>query len=123
MKSLFFSLLFASAALSLGAADNSRLSGNWTIHSTIAGNESDITCSFTQKDKDLTGTCKTDNGNVDITGNIGDQKVIWTYKTEYNGSPLTVTYYGNLESANKMSGTVKVEEFGVDGDFTAASAK
>jgi hypothetical protein len=123
MKSLFFSLLFASAAMTVSAADNPSLSGDWTIHSNIAGNESDMTCSFKQKDKALTGTCKLDGGPVDITGNVSDKRVMWTYKSEYNGSPITLTYYGNLESAEKISGRVNVEEYSVDGDFTAAPSK
>ena len=122
MKSLFFSLLFASAALTVVAADNPSINGDWTIHSNIAGNESDMTCSFTQKDKDLTGTCKTHEGAVNIAGNVSDMKVMWTYKAEYNGSPITLTYYGNLDSG-KMNGTVNVEEYSVDGEFTAAPVK
>lgn len=44
------------------------------------------------------------------------------YKSEYNGSPLTVKYDGALQS-NKITGTVNVEEYGVDGDFTATLSK
>lgn len=124
MKPFFFSLLFAAAAaLTASAADSPSITGDWSIQMNVAGNESEMTCSFNQKDRNLTGSCKIDSGAVDITGNVADQKVVWTYKSEYNGSPITLTYYGNVESANKITGTVKVEEYGVDGDFTAAPSK
>ena len=124
MKSFIFSLLFMSTAIIAAAADTPSLTGDWTVHSNIGGNESDMTCSFTQKDKDLSGICKTHEGNVNIKGYVSDKdkKVMWTYKSEYNGSPLTVTYTGSLDT-DKVTGTVKVEEFNVDGEFTATPSK
>jgi hypothetical protein len=106
------------------AADSAPISGKWNIHSNIAGNESDSVCTLTQKDSDLTGTCKTDTGEGNATGKVDGTKVTWSYDTEYNGSPLTVKYSGTFDSAaNKIAGTVSVEQFGVDGDFTATLSK
>ena len=123
MKSLLFPLLFASAAIAVSAADSPSLTGTWNIHNNIAGNESDMACNFTQKDKDLTGTCKGEQGSVNINGKIEDKKVSWVYKSEYNGGPITLTYGGNLDSGDKISGTVRVEEYGVEGEFTANASK
>jgi hypothetical protein len=116
-------LLLVSAAALATAADNAPLSGKWQIHNSIAGNESDQACTFTQKDSDLSGTCTSDNGNVNVTGKIDGKKVTWTYKSEYNGSPLTVNYEGTVNSDNKISGSVSVPEFSADGDFTATPSK
>lgn len=124
MKTLILLSVMASTSLYAFAADGASASGKWNIHSNIAGNESDSVCTLTQKDADLSGTCKTDNGESQAAGKVDGTKVTWSYKSEYNGSPLTVKYTGTLDSAaGKITGSVNVEEFGVDGDFTATLAK
>jgi hypothetical protein len=122
MKTLLASLLLAAVAVSAPAAHNS-LSGNWQVHTSAQGNESDQACNFTQKDQELTGTCVTNRGTVQISGKVTDKKVTWGYKSDYNGSPLTVTFNGTVDSASKITGTVKAEEFGVEGEFTATLSK
>lgn len=123
MKPLLFPILLASTFL-LAAADNPPpISGKWQIHNSIAGNESDMTCTLTQKQAELTGTCSSDNGSVNISGSVDNKRVNWVYKSEYNGGPITLTYKGTVESADKITGSVTVEEYGVDGDFTATPSK
>lgn len=123
MKSLLLSFLLASAAALAPAADNPSLNGKWQVHSSIAGNDSDQACTFTQKDSDLTGSCTSDKGTVNITGRVDGKKVTWSYKSEYEGTPLTVSYEGTLDSANKITGDVNVPEFSAQGDFTATPSK
>lgn len=123
MKPLLFRLLLAAASLSAIADDAATLTGKWQTHQLIAGNESTQTCTFTQKDTELTGTCNSERGTVQITGKVEGKKVTWSYKSEYNGTPLTVIYNGALESATKIAGTVSVPEFSVDGEFTATQSK
>lgn len=113
-------VLLASVCIAASAADAPSLTGSWKIHNNIVGNESDMECTFTQTDKDLAGSCKADQGSVKISGKVDAKKVSWTYKSEYNGGPITLTYGGTLDSNNKISGTVRVEEYSVDGDFTAS---
>src|SRR5579875_3710311 len=96
MKSILFSILFVSAVVAVSAADHPPVTGNWDVHGDVAGNGFDLTCSFTQNDKDLSGTCKTDQGTVNAKGSVAEKKVNWTYKSEYNGGPITVTYEGKL---------------------------
>lgn len=114
-------LALLSLPTALPAAEGA-LNGKWQVHQNISGNESDQTCLFTQNGEEFTGTCETANGKVQIAGKIKDSKVTWTFKSEYNGTPLTVNYNGALE-ANKITGIVAVPEFSVDGDFTATQAK
>ena len=123
MKILLLSFLLASAAVLAPAADNASLSGKWQVHTSAAGNESDSTCTFTQKADELTGSCTTDRGTVQINGKVDEKNVTWTYKSEYNGSPLTVTFKGKLDSPTKMTGAVRAEEFGVEGEFTATQSQ
>ena len=56
-------------------------------------------------------------------GKISEKKVSWSFQSEYEGNPLTLKYSGTLESATKMTGTVSVDPYGVDGEFTAVPAK
>ncbi len=121
MKLASVSLLVISLSAIAFAADP--LAGKWSVHSSIAGNESDQSCTWSQKDSDLSGTCTSDRGNVTISGKVDGKKVTWSYKSEYNGTPLTVSYEGTLDSETKISGTVTVPEFSADGNFTATQTK
>lgn len=124
MRTLFLSILLAYASVLAVRADNVSLNGKWEVHSNVAGNESNVECTFTQKDNDLGGSCATDNGDRPVTGKVNGTKITWSYDSEYEGTPLTVKYSGTIDSAaSKLSGSVSVEQFGVDGDFTAALSK
>ena len=105
------------------AADAPSLAGKWKIHTSIAGDESDQQCTFTQTDKDLGGTCINKQGTVTITGKIDAKKVTWQHKSEYEGESLTVIYTGTVDSPTKIVGTVDVQPMDVSGDFTAVLAQ
>jgi hypothetical protein len=124
MRTLFLSILLASASALAARADNASLSGKWKIHINVQGNESDAVCGFTQKDNDLGGSCATENGDRPLAGKVDGQKIAWSYDSEYEGSPLTVKFSGTIDSAaTKLAGSVSVEQFGVDGDFTGVPTK
>ncbi|HSU31901.1 MAG TPA: hypothetical protein VLJ11_11760 [Bryobacteraceae bacterium] len=123
MKPLLLSFLLASAAVLASAAGSASLTGPWQVHISIAGTEKDQACTFTQTNNDLSGSCNSDQGTVNISGKVDDKKINWTYKSEYDGSPITVKYQGTLDSASKIAGNVNVEEFGAEGDFTATRSK
>lgn len=123
MKTLLAScaLLFASSAFAAGATS---LTGHWTIHNSIAGNESDQTCTLTQTDNKISGSCKSaEDKDLPVTGSVDGKKVTWQYESDYNGSPLTLIYTATLDDSGKISGSVEVDPFGVTGDFTASPAK
>lgn len=114
-------LLIASSAL---VAETPSLTGTWTIHNNIAGNESDQECKFVQTENKLGGTCKTqDDKDVAVTGTLDGNKLTWKYDSEYNGTPLTLIYTATLDDSGKIAGSVAVDPFGVSGDFTAARLK
>jgi len=125
MRTLLLSALLASAVIASLAADNASVTGKWKIHSSIAGNESDSECTLSQTDNDVTGTCKTAEGNdAKVTGKVDGAKVAWSFESEYNGTPLTLKYNGTLDSAaGKIAGSMSVDPFGVEGDFTATAVK
>ena len=116
MKQLAFALALLSSIAY--AQSDASLNGKWKMHTSVAGTESDSQCTFTQNDKDITGTCKAaDQSNVKISGQIDDTKLTLTGNSGYNGTPLTIKYNGTLASG-KITGDVNVGPFGVTGNFT-----
>ena len=99
------------------------VSGTWTVSSSVSGSQSEQTCTFTQKDTELTGSCEGDRGSVSITGKVDGKKVTWQFDTEYEGQKLTPVYSGTVESPERIVGTVDVRGMGVRGEFTATKAK
>jgi hypothetical protein len=124
MRTLLLSLLLASAAATSLAADNATLNGKWKIHNNVQGNESDVTCTFTEKDKDLSGSCTTDKGDKPLSGTVDGKTIKFQYDSEYESTPFTAKYSGAFDSTGaKLSGTITVDAFGAEGDFTAAPEK
>lgn len=123
MKVTFISSLLFLAATSALAGGTSNMTGQWTIHNSIAGNESDQECKFVQTEAKLTGTCTGTEKEVQIAGSIDGNKVTWKYDSEYNGSPIALTYTGTLDDSGKIAGNVEVDPFSVTGDFTATPSK
>lgn len=114
-------VLFASTAFAAAAPN---LTGKWTIHQSIAGNDSDQECNFVQTDSVLSGSCKNQDGkDLQVKGSIDGNKANWQYDSDYNGTPLTAKYTATVDDSGKISGTVDVDPFGVSGDFTATPLK
>src|SRR5260370_27817882 len=109
--------LFASSAF---AAPN--LTGKWTIHNSIAGNENDQECKFVVTDNKITGSCKSQDKDLPVTGTVDGNKITWQYQSDYNGTPLTLIYTATLDDSNKIAGNVEVKPFDVTGEFTATPA-
>ena len=124
MRTLLLSLVLASTAAASLAADDTALNGKWKIHLNVQGNESDIVCTFTQKDKALSGDCMTDKGDKPLTGKVDGKTFSWSYDSEYEGTPFTAKYSGALDStATKLAGSITIDVFGADGDFTGTPTK
>lgn len=121
MKKLVLSVVLLSS-FALAQSTTALLTGKWKVHNNVAGNESDSDCTFTQTVNDLTGSCTTDKDPVKISGKVDGKKVTWSYKSDYNGTPLTVTYTGTVDG-DKITGEEAVDPFAVTGDFTAARTK
>jgi hypothetical protein len=121
MKSTLALLVLAATAGPVHAQTTSSINGKWKIH-TLMVQESDSICTFAQKETELTGACEGDNGKLNITGKVEANKITWSYETDYNGSPLTISYQGKLDSDSKMSGSTSVAEMSLNGDFTAVKS-
>ena len=123
VKTPFLFFLLACAATLALAADTDSLNGKWDVQTSISGYDGAQACTFTQKNDMLTGQCVGDTGTVDISGTIHGGTVTWSYKSTYDGQPLTVQFAGVLDSSNTIKGTVNVPEFGASGGFTAKQTK
>ena len=117
----FSSMVLDSAAVH--AADSLDLTGQWSLHNSIEGNESDEDCTFSQADNKITGSCKTAEQTMKVTGSLDGKKVSFQYNAEYQGSTLTLTYNATVDNPESFSGTVDVDPYSVSGQFTAKRAK
>ncbi len=110
------------AAGQSGSEHVSAVTGQWAIHQNIAGNESDEPCKLVVTDNKITGSCKSQDKDLPVTGTVDRNKVTWQFQAEYNGSPITLIYTATLDDSNKIVGTVEVQPYGVTGDFTATTS-
>lgn len=108
---------------SVGAAGSPDLTGQWALHNSIAGNESDMDCDFSQEETKVSGSCKGVGQTMKVAGSVDGQKVSWKFNAEYQGDTLTLTYNATVDDPEKISGTVDVQPYDVSGDFTAKRVK
>jgi hypothetical protein len=116
-------VLFAASFVTTAFCATTNITGQWKVHNSIAGNESDQDCTFAVAEKKLTGSCKSEDRTVDVTGNIDGNKVSWKYDVDFNGSTLTLVYTAVLGESEKMAGEVEVQPMGIKGDFSASPSK
>ena len=116
---LFVALLSVAGFAQDGAAP---VSGNWKVTGDVVGNPVELTCTFAQDGKKLTGSCKqagSDKSN-EIKGDVDGKKVTWTFDSSYEGRTITLTFSGALDDSSKLKGGIDVQPYGVSGEFTAA---
>jgi hypothetical protein len=113
MKYLF--ALLALSALPVFAD----VSGVWNVEGDIAGNPIIAACTLKQEEAKLSGACKSELGNSDLTGSVDTDKVKWQYEIEYQGMKYTLVYEAKLDSETSMKGTVSVASGEGDGAFSA----
>jgi hypothetical protein len=122
IKLLACSVLLA-ASSAFAAAGAPTLAGQWSIHQNIAGNESDQSCAFVVAGNKITGSCKVNGNEVQLSGSLDGTRATWKYEMDYNGSTLTMIYTATLDDSGKIAGNVEVQPYGVTGDFTATPSR
>ena len=115
-------LLTLALALAVGFQPAS-VAGTWNVVANVGGTQSEQTCTFIQKDSELTGNCKGERGTYPVTGKVDGKSVTWQFEIEYEGQRLIPVYTGTIESADKIAGGVDVQGMGIGGEFTATRAK
>lgn len=113
------SVLAFSAVTVLG--DGASVSGAWKVTGDVMGYPVEQVCTFAQDGKKLTGSCKEGGKDkaAEITGEVEDKKVTWSFKTDYNGQEITVTFKGTLGDDAQLKGDIEVQPFNVAGTFSA----
>jgi hypothetical protein len=104
------------------AAAPATFTGSWKIAGVVQGIPVNVTCAMVQgADLKVTGACVDDQSKSHpMTGIVKDQQISWNYASEYEGTPIVITWTGTMDAAGaSMKGSIAVDPFGVDGDFTA----
>ena len=121
MKNLWLALaLFATLPAMAAAPPDTDISGTWNLEGDVQGVTVNETCTVTQQDVVLTGSCDTSTGKYDLKGKLDGKTVTFSHGGNYQGSALTLTYTGKLAADNgSMTGTIDVEPFNVTGSFSS----
>jgi len=117
---LCIGLVIAFACLAPAATE---VNGKWKLTGTISDMPLDITCTFSEAQGKLTGTCTSaELGDLPLTGEITGESITWRYQVNFQGQEFEVIYTGKLESTAEIKGTIQVMDQSV-GSFTAVREK
>lgn len=120
--------LAAWAALALGpaafAAVPASISGTWVTQTEVQGIAINETCVLTQAaDGGLTGVCDTSGGKFKLTGKVDGTTVNFSHPAAYQGEDATVSFYGKLDDAETISGSLDLQPFNAGGAFSMKKQK
>jgi hypothetical protein len=117
---------FAACALiavcvAAGSAQSSKVdvTGRWAFTVQTDAGTGSPTVTLKQEGEKLTGHYSSQNlGEADLTGTVKGQEITFSFSADAQGTPLTVTYTGTVESKDSMKGTVDLGGL-AQGTFTA----
>lgn len=107
-------LLFAVAAMTAGAvvatvpsaaiaaAPTADISGTWVTEFDSQVGKQTYTYTFKVEGNTLTGHSKSNLGESDLTGTVDGDKVTFVENLDYQGTPLAITYTGQIVSAGEI---------------------
>jgi hypothetical protein len=122
---IWVAMLLVSPGMMLVAqgVDAPSTSGLWKIDGDVQGTPVKMTCTLTEADHKLSGSC---SGAADayaphaVTGKVKGQIVEWNFETAMQGNPISVTMSGTLNlGGSKINGDIDVEPMAVGGTFMA----
>jgi len=119
---LTLAFVLALSAVAVPAQDApASVAGAWRVTGDIMGYPVDTLCTFAQEGTKLTGSCKSagESKANDLTGEVAEKKVTWSFKAEYNGQEIDVTFKGALDNASQFKGDIDVQPLNVAGTFEA----
>src|SRR6187551_1648405 len=111
MKSI--ALLFAAAAATvtavaaipsaaIAAAPTADISGTWTTEFDSQVGKQTYTYTFKVEGGTLTGHSKSNLGESDLKGTVDGDKVTFVENLDYQGTPLAITYTGQIVSPGEI---------------------
>jgi hypothetical protein len=83
------------------------ISGAWDFTVNTEAGTGNPAFVFQQQGDKLTGTYKGLLGEAKVTGTLTEDKVTFSFESEYGGEKFKVEYTGTIESAVSMKGTVR----------------
>ena len=106
-------LLFAAASMAaitvaiapstaIAASPTADISGTWTTSFDSQVGKQTYTYTFKVEGGTLTGHSKSNLGESDLTGTVDGDKVTFVENLDYQGTPLAITYTGQIVSANEI---------------------
>jgi hypothetical protein len=123
IRLLPIALLFVAQTSAVPAAPVAPIAaGNWTISGDVQGFPINETCTLTQTDAKIAGTCTNGEKTQPTTGTVADKSITFSHPGEYQGEALTVTFSGQLDDSGKLSGTIDVQPLNFQGVFNATKA-
>jgi hypothetical protein len=115
VRNIFLKKLPISASAAASPSHDS-IAGNWKLRSQLGGSEmgDPQMCTFLVKEERLTGSCATENGIRDLTGEIHGKSITWQLGGRFG--PMTFT--GTIDSDTRISGTFALQQAAITGEFT-----
>jgi hypothetical protein len=118
---LLLSPALLAQALSDAAPKASPL-GSWKVDGDVQGTPVKMTCVLAEAEQKVTGTCTDPARGAarPLAGEITAKGVVWSFDTDYQGTPITVWLTGTVsDDGEKMSGSISVDPMNANGTFTA----
>lgn len=95
------------------------VTGKWLFSVTTDAGTGTPTVTLKQQGDTLTGHYSSQVlGEADLKGMVKDRKITFSFKADVQGTSLTVSYTGTVESNDSLKGTVDLGGMGT-GTFTA----
>src|SRR5919197_4324262 len=116
-----FAAVIAAIGVVTLSAQSSRIdvTGRWTFTVQTDAGSGTPTVTLKQEGEKLTGHYSSQNlGEADLIGTVKGQEIKFTFNADAQGTPLTVTYTGTIESRDSMKGSVDLGGL-AQGTFTA----
>ena len=85
------------------------VSGKWLLSVSTSAGTGTPTLTLTQRGDSLTGHYSSQAlGEADVKGTVKGQAISMTVNVEVQGTPITVTYAGTVDTSDSMKGTVDI---------------
>jgi hypothetical protein len=86
----------------IAAAPSADISGTWAAEFDSQVGKQTYTYTFKVEGGTLTGHSKSNLGESDLTGTVDGDKVTFVENLDYQGTPLAITYTGQIVSAGEI---------------------
>ena len=122
MNKLFAVAVVAFLLSVSAAAQKIDLSGEWIFDVQTDAGAGSPTFIFKQDGEKLTGTYKGVFGESNLTGTVSGKTVKFSFDADAQGTPITITYEGEVDSNSQITGKVDLGGVG-SGTFTGKRVK